>query len=264
VRHNVNGVSNPANPPVITNLAKKFHMTLTGMKKHVGVLEQAGLVTTEKVGRVRTCKLGPRRLETPHREETVEAFVEAGNTVVRQDGTWSVVSTVSLSQGRHAVTSLATDAAGNSSEISHGLFQRFRDLLPLPVQFHRLRNTCRLAARTLGLSKEGTPAPWETHPRTAPTHPMTASARGIRGGGIRKWGVLRPPGRIAAHARSFSSNEDPAALEDNATRCPLWETSVAQASHAWATPDVPSGRPSEERNAHRNAAWVAEGDNPGR
>jgi DNA-binding transcriptional ArsR family regulator len=46
----------------ITDLAEKFHMTLTGMKKHVGVLEQAGLVTTEKVGRVRTCKLGPRRL----------------------------------------------------------------------------------------------------------------------------------------------------------------------------------------------------------
>jgi len=47
----------------ISELAEKFHMTLTGMKKHVGVLEQAGLVTTEKVGRVRTCKLGPRRLE---------------------------------------------------------------------------------------------------------------------------------------------------------------------------------------------------------
>ena len=47
----------------ITTLAEKFHMTLTGMKKHVSVLEQAGLVTTEKVGRVRTCKLGPRRLE---------------------------------------------------------------------------------------------------------------------------------------------------------------------------------------------------------
>jgi DNA-binding transcriptional ArsR family regulator len=47
----------------ITDLAEKFHMTLTGMKKHVGVLEQAGLVTTKKVGRVRTCKLGPRRLE---------------------------------------------------------------------------------------------------------------------------------------------------------------------------------------------------------
>jgi DNA-binding transcriptional ArsR family regulator len=47
----------------ITELAQKFHMTLTGMKKHVGVLEQAGLVTTEKVGRVRTCKLGMRRLE---------------------------------------------------------------------------------------------------------------------------------------------------------------------------------------------------------
>lgn len=47
----------------ITELAEKFHMTLTGMKKHVGVLEQAGLVTTEKVGRVRTCKFGMRRLE---------------------------------------------------------------------------------------------------------------------------------------------------------------------------------------------------------
>ena len=47
----------------ITDLAEKFHMTLTGMKKHVGVLEQAGLVTTQKVGRVRTCKLGPSRLE---------------------------------------------------------------------------------------------------------------------------------------------------------------------------------------------------------
>jgi DNA-binding transcriptional ArsR family regulator len=54
----------------ITDLAAKFHMTLTGMKKHVGVLEQAGLVATEKVGRVRTCKLGPRRLE----EET--AWIE--------------------------------------------------------------------------------------------------------------------------------------------------------------------------------------------
>ena len=47
----------------ITDLASKFHMTLTGMKKHVGVLERAGLVTTKKVGRVRTCKLGLRRLE---------------------------------------------------------------------------------------------------------------------------------------------------------------------------------------------------------
>ncbi len=46
----------------ITELADSFHMTLTGMKKHVGVLEQAGLVITEKVGRVRTCQLGRRRL----------------------------------------------------------------------------------------------------------------------------------------------------------------------------------------------------------
>ena len=47
----------------ISELAEKFKMTLTGMKKHVSVLEQAGFVTTEKVGRVRTCKLGLRRLE---------------------------------------------------------------------------------------------------------------------------------------------------------------------------------------------------------
>jgi DNA-binding transcriptional ArsR family regulator len=47
----------------ITELADRFHMTLTGMKKHVGVLEQAGFVATEKIGRVRTCRLGRRRLE---------------------------------------------------------------------------------------------------------------------------------------------------------------------------------------------------------
>ena len=47
----------------ITELADRFEMTLTGIKKHVGVLEQAGLVVTRKVGRVRTCQLGPRRLE---------------------------------------------------------------------------------------------------------------------------------------------------------------------------------------------------------
>ena len=54
----------------ITDLAQAFDMTLTGMRKHVGVLEQAELVTTEKVGRVRTCRLGPRRLD----EET--AWIE--------------------------------------------------------------------------------------------------------------------------------------------------------------------------------------------
>jgi DNA-binding transcriptional ArsR family regulator len=47
----------------ITELAVRHDMTLTGMKKHVQVLEAAGLVVTEKVGRVRTCRLGPRRLE---------------------------------------------------------------------------------------------------------------------------------------------------------------------------------------------------------
>lgn len=47
----------------ITDLADTFRMTLTGMKKHVGVLEDAGLVVTEKIGRVRTCRLGERRLD---------------------------------------------------------------------------------------------------------------------------------------------------------------------------------------------------------
>ena len=55
----------------ISELAEGFGMTLTGMKKHVGVLEEAGLVRTEKVGRVRTCRLGPRALT----EET--AWMEA-------------------------------------------------------------------------------------------------------------------------------------------------------------------------------------------
>jgi len=59
----------------ITDLAGKFRMTLTGMKKHVGILEEAGLVATEKVGRVRTCKLGPHRLAA----ET--AWLEAHRTL---------------------------------------------------------------------------------------------------------------------------------------------------------------------------------------
>jgi DNA-binding transcriptional ArsR family regulator len=45
----------------ITDLAETFHMTLTGMKKHIGVLERVGLVATQKVGRVRTCRRWPRR-----------------------------------------------------------------------------------------------------------------------------------------------------------------------------------------------------------
>jgi DNA-binding transcriptional ArsR family regulator len=47
----------------ITDLADQFHMTLTGMRKHVSVLESAGLVVTRKVGRVRTCRVGERRLD---------------------------------------------------------------------------------------------------------------------------------------------------------------------------------------------------------
>ena len=55
----------------ITDLAEKFDMTLTGMRKHVGVLEKAGLGVTEKVGRVRYCRIGARRLDV------VEAWIDA-------------------------------------------------------------------------------------------------------------------------------------------------------------------------------------------
>lgn len=82
----------------ITDLAEKFQMTLTGMKKHVGVLEQAGLVTTEKVGRVRTCKLGARTLDQEsawidkHRRlwsarfETLDTIVEELKRKDKTDG----------------------------------------------------------------------------------------------------------------------------------------------------------------------------------
>ena len=71
----------------ITDLAGTFHMTLTGMKKHVGVLERAGLVTTEKVGRVRTCRLGLRRLDDEaawierYRQQWDARFDELDNVV---------------------------------------------------------------------------------------------------------------------------------------------------------------------------------------
>jgi DNA-binding transcriptional ArsR family regulator len=51
----------------ITELAEPFEMSLTGLKKHVGILEDVELVTTEKVGRARRCSLGPRRLEDAQR-----------------------------------------------------------------------------------------------------------------------------------------------------------------------------------------------------
>ena len=72
----------------ITELASKFHMTLTGMKKHVGVLENAGLVSTAKVGRVRTCRLSPHGFDREAawiegRRETWKARFDALDDVVR-------------------------------------------------------------------------------------------------------------------------------------------------------------------------------------
>ena len=73
----------------ITDLATTFDMTLTGMKKHVGVLEQAGLVTTEKVGRVRNCTIGPGRLDEEMEwisryREVWDARFEALDRVIEQ------------------------------------------------------------------------------------------------------------------------------------------------------------------------------------
>jgi DNA-binding transcriptional ArsR family regulator len=76
----------------IGDLAAKFDMTLTGMKKHVQVLEDAGLVTTEKIGRVRTCRLGPRRLEhesdwiAKHRQMLEERLDRLGAFLERTKG----------------------------------------------------------------------------------------------------------------------------------------------------------------------------------
>jgi DNA-binding transcriptional ArsR family regulator len=76
----------------ITDLAERFEMTLTGMKKHVSILEEAELVTTEKIGRVRTCKLGPRRLEdetkwiAKYREMLEERLDHLGKFLERTKG----------------------------------------------------------------------------------------------------------------------------------------------------------------------------------
>jgi DNA-binding transcriptional ArsR family regulator len=73
----------------VTALAERFHMTLTGMRKHIGVLEQAELVTTQKVGRVRSCRLGPRRLEEEaawieHYRQLWAARFDALDTVIEE------------------------------------------------------------------------------------------------------------------------------------------------------------------------------------
>ena len=77
----------------ITELATAFDMTLTGMKKHVQILEDAGLVKTEKVGRVRVCSLGPRRLDDEtawieHYRQMLEARLDRlGEFLERTKGT---------------------------------------------------------------------------------------------------------------------------------------------------------------------------------
>src|SRR3954466_4661084 len=81
----------------ITDLADKFHMTLTGMKKHVDVLEQAGLVTTEKVGRVRTCRLGVRGLQ--EEAEWIERYRQLWSA--RFDGLDKVVEDLKRKESVH-------------------------------------------------------------------------------------------------------------------------------------------------------------------
>lgn len=76
----------------ISVLADRFGLTLTGIKKHVGILEEAGLVTTEKVGRVRRCRLGPRRLEdetawiAAYRQMLEERLDRLGELLERTEG----------------------------------------------------------------------------------------------------------------------------------------------------------------------------------
>ncbi|RYZ68044.1 MAG: ArsR family transcriptional regulator [Proteobacteria bacterium] len=73
----------------ITDLARRFQMTLTGIRKHVDVLERAGLVSTRKRGRVRTCTLGARPLEAEaawieHYRQRWAARFEALDTLVER------------------------------------------------------------------------------------------------------------------------------------------------------------------------------------
>lgn len=84
----------------ISALADRFQMTLTGMKKHIGVLEQAGFVATEKVGRVRTCRLGPQALDQP------AAWIEARRRLWAQrlDGLEEVVAAMKRKEDAHGRT----------------------------------------------------------------------------------------------------------------------------------------------------------------
>ena len=79
----------------ISELAAAFHMTLTGVRKHVAVLEQAELVTTSKVGRVRHCSIGPRRLDDEttwiamYRQLLEERLDRLGEFLAKQKGSQS-------------------------------------------------------------------------------------------------------------------------------------------------------------------------------
>jgi DNA-binding transcriptional ArsR family regulator len=81
-----------AGSATITELAEPFGMSLTGMKKHVRVLEEAELVSTEKLGRTRHCSLGPRRLEdlerwiASYRRMLNERLDRFGELLERQKG----------------------------------------------------------------------------------------------------------------------------------------------------------------------------------
>jgi DNA-binding transcriptional ArsR family regulator len=78
----------------ISELAQPFGMSLTGMKKHVRVLEEAQLVATEKVGRTRLCHLGPRRLDDVrdwieiHRQMVNDQLDRFGDVLDRTKGEW--------------------------------------------------------------------------------------------------------------------------------------------------------------------------------
>jgi DNA-binding transcriptional ArsR family regulator len=101
----------------ISELAATFAMTLTGMKKHMRILEGAGLVTTEKVGRIRYCRLGPRRLDdettwiAAYRQMLEAQFDRLGDFLERREHSDEhTPETTGARGGRHGVG----DHAGGS------------------------------------------------------------------------------------------------------------------------------------------------------
>ena len=160
----------------ITDLAGRFRMTLTGMKKHVGVLEQAGLVTTRKVGRVRTCQLGPRRMEDAVADD-VPAFLEEN---VRWHWALAVAS------GNELLRAFMASIAGLIHDASRAEHVETADVRAVVVKAHR---------RILQAIRQ---RDGEAARRRMERHVKAYSAQ------IRGAGQSTPPGRSKSNSRGDS------------------------------------------------------------